>query len=162
MTIAAGKDVPLHPYAGETTPNYSGPIPPYENLDVNQSYSWVKSPRWRGKAMEVGPLAHVLMLYAKGHAGTKALVDKTLTDLKLPLTALYSTMGRTAARTLEAKILTDEMAGWFKQLQDNIKAGDLRTHNTQYFDPANLACTSQRSRFPGGSQRSARALGGHQ
>ncbi len=110
--------------------------PPYAHLDVNQSYSWVKSPRWRGKAMEVGPLAHVLMLYAKGHAGTKALVDKTLTDLKLPLTALYSTMGRTAARTLEAKILADEMAGWFKQLQDNIAAGDLRTHNNQFFDPS--------------------------
>jgi hydrogenase large subunit len=85
--------------------------------------------------MEVGPLAHVLMLYAKGHAGTKALVDKTLTDLKLPLTALYSTMGRTAARTLEAKILADEMAVWFAQLQDNIAHGYLRTHNPQFFDP---------------------------
>ncbi len=133
---STGKDTPLHPYAGETTPNYSGPVPPYAHLDVNQSYSWVKSPRWRGKAMEVGPLAHVLMLYAKGHAGTKALVDKTLTDLKLPLTALYSTMGRTAARTLEAKILADEMAVWFKQLQDNVAQGYLRTHNPQYFDPA--------------------------
>ena len=136
-----GKNTPLHPYAGETTPNYSGPVPPYAQLfdpkkpDVNQSYSWVKSPRWRDKAMEVGPLAHILMLYAKGHAGTKALVDKTLTDLKLPLTALYSTMGRTAARTLEAKILADEMAGWFKQLQNNIDQGYLRTHNNQYFDP---------------------------
>ncbi|CAG0969685.1 partial hydrogenase, group Ie, partial [Anaerolineae bacterium] len=133
---SAGKDTPLHPYAGETTPNYTGPQPPYENLNVDQPYSWVKSPRWRGKAMEVGPLAHVLMLYAKGHEGTKILVDKTLTDLKLPLTAMYSTMGRTAARTLEAKILADEMAGWFQQLKANVAAGDIRTHNAQLFDPS--------------------------
>ena len=154
---SAGKDVPLHPYAGETTPNYSGPVPPYdylsgrlvpqEPLDINQSYSWVKSPRWRGKAMEVGPLAHVLMLYAKGHAATKELVDSTLTNLKLPLTALYSTMGRTATRTLEAKILADEMAGWFKQLQDNIAAGDVRTHNAQYFDPATWPATAKGAGF---------------
>jgi len=133
---SGGKNAALHPFKGETTPNYSGPQPPYQNLDVDKSYSWVKSPRWRGKAMEVGPLSHVLMLYAKGHAGTQELVNKTLTDLKLPLTALYSTMGRTAARTLEAKILADEMAGWFKQLTDNVAAGDKRTHNAQYFDPA--------------------------
>ncbi len=133
---SAGKDTPLHPYDGETKPAYTGPQPPYEHLDVDQAYSWVKSPRWRGKAMEVGPLSHVLMLYAKGHEKTKDLVDKTLTDLKLPLTALFSTMGRTAARTLEAKILADEMDVWFKQLQDNIAAGDIRMHNMELFDPA--------------------------
>jgi len=144
---STGKDTPLHPYAGETTPNYSGPTPPYAHLDVNQSYSWVKSPRWRGKAMEVGPLAHVLMLYAKGHAATKELVDSTLTNLKLPLTALYSTMGRTAARTLEAKILADEMSGWFKQLKDNIAAGDVRTHNAQLFDPATWPETAKGAGF---------------
>lgn len=144
---STGKDTPLHPYDGETTPNYSGPVPPYAHLDVNQSYSWVKSPRWRGKAMEVGPLAHVLMLYAKGHNATKALVDKTLTDLKLPLAALYSTMGRTAARTLEAKILADEMAVWFKQLQDNIARGDLSTHNNQYFDPSSWPAQAKGAGF---------------
>lgn len=133
---SVGKDTPLHPYQGETMPNYTGPTPPYEHLNVDQSYSWVKSPRWRGKAMEVGPLSHVLMLYANGHEKTKALVDKTLTDLKLPLKALFSTMGRTAARTLEAKILADEMALWFKQLQDNLDAGDLRMHNNTLFDPS--------------------------
>ena len=132
----AGKDTPLHPYDGETTPRYTGPQPPYENLDVNQSYSWSKSPRWRGKAVEVGPLAHVLMLYAKGHEGARHLVDASLMQLKLPLTALYSTLGRTAARAVESKLIADEMHGWFNQLQSNIAAGDLRTHNTELFDPA--------------------------
>lgn len=142
-----GKDAPLHPYAGETTPNYTGPQPPYQNLDVNQSYSWVKSPRWRGQAMEVGPLSHVLMLYAKGHTATRELVDKTLTDLKLPLNAMFSTMGRTAARTLEAKILADEMAGWFSQLQNNIAAGDIRMHNNALFDPSTWPAHAQGAGF---------------
>lgn len=133
---SAGKDAPLHPYDGETTPNYSGPQPPFEQLDTSQSYSWVKSPRWRGKAVEVGPLAHVLMLYATGHEATRDLVDGTLRELKLPLDALYSTMGRTAARAVETKLIADEMLGWYNQLQDNIAAGDLRTHNDELFDPA--------------------------
>ena len=136
---SAGKNTPLHPYKGETTPNYQGnfgPTPPYTHLNVDQSYSWVKSPRWKGKAMEVGPLAHVLMLYAHHDPATVELVNKTLTDLKLPLSALYSTMGRTAARTLEAKLLADAMAGWFTELKSNIAAGDLRTHNAVGFDPS--------------------------
>ncbi len=70
---SAGKTAGLHPYAGETTLDYSGPKPPFEQLEVEQSYSWIKSPRWRGKAVEVGPLARVLMLYAKGHEQTREL-----------------------------------------------------------------------------------------
>ena len=136
---SAGKDTPLHPYAGETIPKYSeygGPTTPYTHLNVDQSYSWVKSPRWKGKAMEVGPLAHVLMLYASHDPATVDLVNSTLTKLKLPLTALCSTMGRTAARTLEAKLLADAMAGWFTQLEGNINAGDYRMHNPAKFDPS--------------------------
>ena len=86
--------------------------------------------------MEVGPLAHVLMLYATGHEKTKVLVDKTLTDLKLPLNALYSTMGRTAARALEAKLLADEMDVWYRQLRANINNGDIKMHNNEKFDPS--------------------------
>ena len=132
----AGKNAPLHPYDGETTPSYTGPQTPYTNLDTSGSYSWVKSPRWRGMAMEVGPLSHVLMLFATGHEPTRELVNASLTQLKLPLDALFSTLGRTAARALEAKLLADEMQVWYGQLQDNIAAGDLRTHNDALFDPA--------------------------
>jgi hydrogenase large subunit len=102
----------LHPWSGETNLNYSGPQPPYDQLDVEQSYSWLKSPRWQGKAMEVGPLARVLMLYVKGHEVTQELVNSTLSKLELPPRALFSTLGRTAARTLETAILADGMQGW--------------------------------------------------
>lgn len=134
---STGKDTPLHPYDGETTPNYTGPLPPYEKLDTEESYSWLKSPRWRGHAVEVGPLAHILMLYAHGHEATRDLVNSTMRELKLPLDALYSTFGRTIARALDTKLIGDEMLGWYHQLQDNIAAGDLRTHNNELFDPVN-------------------------
>jgi hydrogenase large subunit len=102
---------------------------------VDQQYSWLKSPRWRGQPVEVGPLARVLMLYASGDEQTKALVDGTLSALELPLEALYSTMGRTAARTLETSIMADAMGGWFDLLLANIRSGDVRTFNEALWDP---------------------------
>ena len=131
-----GKDVGLHPYKGETKLNYSGPQPPYQNLDTSASYSWLKSPRWKGKAMEVGPLARVLMLYASGHEPTKELAAKALKQLDLPLEAMFSTMGRTAARTLECKIFADAMPQWHASLMANIKGGDVRTFNDTLWEPS--------------------------
>ncbi len=130
-----GKDIGLHPWHGETNLNYTGPKPPYEHLDVDQSYSWLKSPRWQGRAVEVGPLARVLMLYAKGHAQTKSLVDGALKQLDLPVAALYSTLGRTAARAIETKVIADAMNGWFGNLMANIKSGDLKTFNEAKWEP---------------------------
>jgi hydrogenase large subunit len=133
---SGGKDKGLHPYLGETRLNYTGPKPPYDRLDTEKSYSWMKSPRWRGKAMEVGPLARVLMLYARGHAQTQELVGMTLKKLDLPVQALYSTLGRTAARTLETKVFADAMPGWYDQLMANIKAGDVNTFIDKLWEPS--------------------------
>jgi hydrogenase large subunit len=133
---SGGKDAGLHPYAGETSLNYSGPQPPYAQLDVDKSYSWMKSPRWKDKPMEVGPLARVLMLYAKGHDQTRELVDSTLAKLELPVRALFSTLGRTAARTLETKIIADTMQTWYDNLIANIKSGDTSTFNDTLWDPS--------------------------
>ena len=131
-----GKNEGLHPYDGETNLNYSGPTPPYEQLDVEQSYSWLKSPRWKGHAMEVGPLARVLMLYASGNEQAKELVNYTLSTLDVPVDALFSTLGRTAARGLETKIIGDMMQTWHNNLVANIKAGDTKTFNEQLWDPS--------------------------
>jgi hydrogenase large subunit len=133
---SVGDKTGLHPYKGETEFNYTGPKPPYEHLDVDNKYSWLKSPRWKGKPMEVGPLARVLMLYAKGHQQTKDLVGMTLSKLDVPVQALFSTLGRTAARTLESKIIADAMQGMFDQLMANIKAGDIRTFNETLWEPS--------------------------
>ncbi len=132
-----GKDQGLHPYAGETSFNYTGPEPPYEHLDVESSYSWMKAPRWKGKAVEVGPLARMLMLYAGGHEQATALVDMTLRHLDVPATALFSTLGRTAARTLETKLVADHMQAWKDNLVANIRAGDTDTFNEALWEPSN-------------------------
>lgn len=132
----AGKSTGLHPYAGETELHYDGPTPPYAHLDVEKSYSWLKSPRWRGHAMEVGPLARVLIMYAKGQQRTKELVTMTLHKLDIPVTALFSTLGRTAARGLETQLIAEQMQGWYDQLLVNIKAGDTRTFNDILWDPS--------------------------
>jgi hydrogenase large subunit len=131
-----GKEAGLHPYKGETQLNYSGPQPPYQNLDTAASYSWLKSPRWKGHAMEVGPLARVLMLYATGHEPTVDLAHRALAQLDLPIEAMFSTMGRTAARTLECKIFADALPAWYDGLMANIKAGDVRTVNDTLWEPS--------------------------
>jgi hydrogenase large subunit len=133
-----GNEAGLHPYVGETDLKYQergGPTPPYEQLNVEQGYSWLKSPRWKGHPMEVGPLARVLMLYAQGDEATKELATKALAQLDAPLEAMFSTLGRTAARTLETKLLADQMGSWLDHLIANIKAGDVAVHNEQMWDP---------------------------
>lgn len=143
----AGKQAGLHPYTGETTFAYTGPKPPFQQLDVEHSYSWLKSPRWKGHVMEVGPLARVLTLYASGHAQTKELVDSTLAKLQLPVQALYSTLGRVAARSLETKVIADAMQGWYDALIANINAGDEKTHNERLWDPRSWPAQAQGAGF---------------
>jgi hydrogenase large subunit len=133
---AAGDGTGLHPWDGETVLHYTGPKPPYEELDVTKKYSWLKTPRWKGVPMEVGPLARLLVAYASGHQEVKDVVDGTLKQLAVPVTALYSTLGRTAARGLETKLI----AGWAKEfygaLLANVKKGETRTADTTHWEPA--------------------------
>ncbi len=140
---AAGKDAGLHPYAGETALDYDGPVPPYRQLDVDRAYSWMKSPRWNGHPMEVGPLARVLMLVATGHERTRELVGSALKQLDLPPAALFSTLGRTAARALETQLIVEAMQGWFDELVARIRAGDLRTFNADLWEPSRWPSSSR-------------------
>lgn len=133
---STGKNSGLHPYEGQTDLHYSGPTPPYEHLNTAASYSWLKAPRWKGKVMEVGPLARVLMMYATGNPAARELVDMALHKLDLPPAALFSTLGRIAARTLESKLIADAMQGWYDQLMGNIRAGKLETFNPALWEPS--------------------------
>lgn len=135
-TYAKGDGTGLHPWEGETALKYTGPKPPYEFLEVDKKYSWLKSPRWKEKSMEVGPLARVLMLYATGNAQAKELVEMTLKRLNVPVTALFSTLGRTAARGLETKIFADTLRSNFDALVGNIRGGDLRTFDAARWEPS--------------------------
>lgn len=130
-----GGDVGLHPWSGETQLNYTGPEPPYDFLDVGDKYSWIKSPRWNNTPVEVGPLARVLALYATGNEATGDLVDLTLKTLDAPIEALFSTLGRTAARAIESKVYADHMAAIYDDLIAIIKSGATATFNDEKWEP---------------------------
>ncbi len=131
---AGGDGVGLHPWKGETKMKYTGPKPPFENLDVTAKYSYLKTPRWKGNAMEVGPLARVLVGYARGVEEYKAVVDKALKDLNVPVTALFSTLGRTAARGLESILVSQWAQEFYDQLITNIRNGDTRMAEMSKFE----------------------------
>ncbi|MCK6683853.1 MAG: nickel-dependent hydrogenase large subunit [Thermoanaerobaculia bacterium] len=115
-----------HPWKGETKLKYTGPKPPYDHLDVDKKYSWLKTPRWKGNAMEVGPLSRMLVAYASGREEVKEVVGAALKQLDVPVTALFSTLGRTAARGLETKLVAGWSKEFYSQLLANIKNGDTR------------------------------------
>jgi len=133
--------VGLHPWDGitepnfELGPNFKGTRTAIEQLDEGGKYSWLKAPRWRGHAMEVGPLARYLVAYARGREDIKAQVDGLLGELGLPVTALFSTLGRTAARGLEASWCAHKMRTVFDELMSSLKGGNSATANMDMFDP---------------------------
>jgi hydrogenase large subunit len=132
---SVGEQAGLHPWKGETHFNFTGPKAPYDFLEVEQKYSWLKAPRWAETPMEVGPLARVLVMYASGHEQTKDLVDSVLKTLNAPITAVFSTLGRTAARAIETKVFADFMLKTYNDLIDAIKAGDTDTFNGVRWEP---------------------------
>ena len=131
----------LHPWDGITEPDFQlgpntkGTRTRIEEIDEQAKYSWIKAPRWRGHAMEVGPLARWVIGYVQGKPEFKEPVDQLLGDLGLPLTALFSTLGRTAARGLEASWAAHKMRYFQDKLVANIKAGDTATANTDKWEP---------------------------
>jgi hydrogenase large subunit len=132
----------LHPWDGVTEPNYQlgpnakGSRTNIEQIDEAAKYSWIKAPRWKGHAMEVGPLARYIIGYASGHEAITEQINFVLKTLDVPVSALFSTLGRTAARALEADWAADQMRYFMDKLMANIKAGDSSTANVDNWDPA--------------------------
>ncbi len=126
----------LHPWEGETNLKYSGPKPPYEHLDVDKKYSWLKTPRWKGHAMEVGPLSRMLVGFVAGQPEIKGAVTDALGALKAPASVLFSTLGRTAARAIESQVSAIWGLEFYNQLLANIKAGDTRTFTREKWEPS--------------------------
>ena len=138
----ADEDIGLHPWDGVTEPNFKlgenakGTKTRIDQIDEEAKYSWIKSPRWKGHAMEVGPLARYIIGYAQNNPEFKEPVEKVLTDLGLPVSALFSTLGRTAARGLECVWAAEKLQYFYGRLIDNIRAGDTATANTERWDPS--------------------------
>ncbi len=131
----------LHPFDGVTEPNFVlgkdtvGTRTNIEWLGTEGKYSWIKAPRWKGHAVEVGPLARYLVAYARGNKYVQEQVNGVLKKLDVPITALFSTLGRTAARGLEAQYTAHMMLDFYNELVANIKAGDLATANVEKWEP---------------------------
>ncbi|MDR1975642.1 MAG: nickel-dependent hydrogenase large subunit [Campylobacteraceae bacterium] len=123
---------PLHPYDGKTNPKYTGfkdektingdaQLANTKVIDENGKYSWIKAPRYDSRPMQVGPLANIVVNYAKGNERVVKVVDQFLKDTGLPLGAVFSTLGRTAARMIEAKVIADNGLIAFNNLVNNLK-----------------------------------------
>jgi len=131
----------LHPWDGVTEPNYKlglntkGDRTHIKELDEAAKYSWIKAPRWRGHAMEVGPLARYVIGYAQGNKEITEQINFVIKTLDVPVTALFSTLGRTAARGLEAQWAAGKMRYFMDKMVANIKSGDLATANVAKWDP---------------------------
>jgi Ni,Fe-hydrogenase I large subunit len=133
-----GDDKSKHPYEGETNFKYSGPKLPYENgyVSDNPKYSWLKAPRYEEMPMEVGPLARMLVAYGSGHQRVKEVVDGVLKKLDVGPAALFSTLGRVAARGIETLVTVEMLPVWLDQLAANMKKGEYRIHNNEKWDPS--------------------------
>ncbi len=139
----AGDTAGLHPFDGETEFNYTGPKPPYEHLDVAAKYSWLKTPRWKEHPMEVGPLARLLVAFAAGSTEVRDVVTDALKRLNVPVTALFSSLGRTAARGLETQLVAHWMQGFYGDLLALIKSGQTSTFNGEKWDPSTWPATAE-------------------
>ncbi len=140
---ADGDTKGLHPWQGETEFNFTGPKPPFEQLNVEGKYSWLKTPRWKDHPMEVGPLARLLVAFAKGNTEVKDVVTEALQKLNVPVDALFSTLGRTAARGLETRLVVRWMKEFYDQLIASIKGGDVNTFTREKWDPATWPATAE-------------------
>lgn len=127
-----------HPFEEDTVPKYT-------DFQDNGKYSWVKSPTFKGRPAQVGPLANVLCLFAAGHEPTKKYATKMLDTIsglagtKVGISALHSTIGRIGARSIRCAVLFDTLKSQWQALVENISKGDVKTFN--------------RPTFPAGEQR---------
>jgi hydrogenase large subunit len=135
FTYEAGNDKGLHPWAGETEIAYTGPKPPFTSLEGQEKYSFLKTPRWKENPMEVGPLARLLVSYAAGRADVKEAVDSTLAKLGVPVDALFSTLGRTAARGIDCALSMIWLKEFNSELIARVKTRETSTFNGEKWDP---------------------------
>jgi hydrogenase large subunit len=142
-TYDGGNENGVHPWAGETKIAYSGPKPPFETLEGYDKYSFLKTPRWKDNAMEVGPLARLLVSYAAGHADVKDTVAMVLGKLGVPVDALFSTLGRTAARGIDAALAMIWLKEFFGELMGRVKTRETSTFNGERWEPKSWPASAE-------------------
>ena len=119
-------EAPQAPWEGTT-------IPAYDGWSDDGKYSWVKSPTFYGKTVEVGPLANMLVKLAAGRESTQnklneiVAIYQKLTGNTLEVAQLHSTLGRIIGRTVHCCELQDILQNQYSALITNIGKGDHTT-----------------------------------
>ncbi len=119
-------EAPQAPWEGTTIPDYTG-------WQDEGKYSWVKSPTFYGKTVEVGPLANLLNKLAAKREPTWAKLNeiiaiyKKLTGNTISVAQLHSTLGRIIGRTVHACELQHILQHQYSALIANIGKGDHET-----------------------------------
>lgn len=135
-------DKPLHPYEGQTIPEYTG-LDKREDgiayLKTKEKYSWIKSPIYNDARVEVGPLARMVIGVAAKDKRITKYVTNFLTRGNLPVSVLFSTVGRTAARAIETELMSDVMVEWIDELTANVLSGDKSTWTEFDFDAVSVS-----------------------
>lgn len=132
---------PLHPYDGQTIPHYTGLDKRADGiayLKTNEKYSWIKSPIYNDTRVEVGPLARMVIGVARKDKRITKYVTNFLKRGNLPISVLFSTVGRTAARAVETELMADVMVEWVDELAANVANGDLSTWTEFDFDKVSV------------------------
>lgn len=130
-----GDDALRHPANGQTKAAYAGPTPPFASLEGSARYSWIKAPRYQDEPMEVGPLARMVVAYVEGQRDVRAALDGAVAGLGGGQEALFSTLGRTVARAVEAQVVAARLEGWLGDLVANLATGDLAVTDLTRWDP---------------------------
>ena len=149
----AAKD--LHPWEGVTKDKYTGPktgTPTmWETLNEGGKYSWLKTPKWKGKLCEVGPLAHYIIIYTKAQKGllpeptwAEQIMLKQIEVVSKvvgvqPHVWMPTMLGRTACRCLDAQLAAEINKFFFDKLIANIKSGDTAVMNNEKWEPSTWA-----------------------
>jgi Ni,Fe-hydrogenase I large subunit len=128
-------DAPRHPYEGQTIPRYDGPPPPVETLEGSPRYTWIKAPRYEEQAMEVGPLARVLVALVEGRGDVEMRVREAAAKLGIGKDSFFGTLGRLVARAIEAQVLAARLVAWHDDLVANLATGDLAVADLSMWDP---------------------------
>ena len=159
---AAATTAALHPFEGETQPNYTGPEPA------------VRAPRHRQEVLlaEVAALrrradgsrtagAHAGRLRLGPCAGEGAGRRRARPSSSVGPEALFSTLGRVAARGIETLLLAEKMDDWVDELAANMASGELRIHDNRSGSRRSGRPTRSGAGLPRGAARRARPLGAH-
>ena len=111
------EDVKHSWYADEMSGKHPSQEETIPDPDKAAGYSWLKSPRYNGQVYEVGPLARMVVAYLRGMEPVKGIIDNVLGRFKAEPSALFSVLGRHAARAIETKVVADAMVEWITQLK---------------------------------------------